>query len=290
MRLPQIRLKAPQAPAVFRLSEEARRFGEAAEIFGPQGFFGPEASRLTYGIETPTDQVPAIRFPTAFLERCKEFGAQLRLHPNRTPEGEPLTMPAMDRLTFEWRCRESKGKLLYNASGWKADEPFFRKEDLRPGWRVVFSNIVAGTTSRDDLAQTELLIAKIIALFKGRQMPGIYKNAIAEFEARKANIRILMEGDNTRWPMASEAIQDLALSRRARPIPLEVLDIMAVNLKCGNQNPYPFQNIFTRTPRCSSDGHLVCIGHFGPEGGFVENSRPRLADSLIGASLSLQSW
>ncbi|MFH0820857.1 MAG: hypothetical protein V1908_03725 [Candidatus Peregrinibacteria bacterium] len=276
-----------QAPTLALLTEDVRRYGEASEIFGVQGFFGPAANKKTYGIETPSAIVPPITFPPAFLERCKAAGGQLRLHVDQCPDGSPLTMPAMHRLTAQrWGREDNKGKLLCDTAGWKASEPFYTKRVPRPGWRVVFPDIVAGTTDLDDITQTGLLIAEVTRLFQGTPMPKVLEDAIADFEARKAEIRDKMESDQ--WPQASEAIEGFAFSGLARPIPQELTDIMAVNLECAGTRP--FENIYTRTPVRSSDGYLVNAGYFDLDGAYVHDDHPGDADPNIGASLSLQSW
>jgi|GEM_PF-4424627 len=276
-----------QAPNLALLSAEARRSGEAGEIFSQGGFFGAEASRLTYGIETPADQVPPITFPAAFLEKCKTAGGQLRLHADKAPDNKPLNMLAMHRLVAERWAREGNGKLLLDEGGWKAREPFFTKGTPRQGWRVVFPDIVAGTTSEDDLRQTELLIAELTRLFQGTSMPKVYEDAIREFEARKAGTRTLMKSDRD-WPKASEAIEGFGISRVARPIPSELLDIIAVNRDHVNQ--WSFPDVYSRTPVRSSLGGLVGVGSAGLDGAGVDGNHPGFADPPLGASLSLQSW
>lgn len=274
-----------QAPALALLSADARRFGEAGEVFKDGGFFGPKANELTYGIPVP-DQLPSITLPSQVLEACQQAGGWLRLHVDKTPEDQPLNMLAMHRLVAGRWAAAGKGKLLVDEGGWKATERFYTHGIPRAGWRVVFPDVLSGTTSEDDIRQTELLIAQVIQFFKGVPLPKHLEQAFAKFEAEKAGIRTKME-DNRLWPQASEAIEGQPVNGLIRPTPSELIDTVAVGLECAGERP--LRDVVSRTPVRSSSGCLVSVGVSRPVGAGVNYGHPGFAGPPVGASLSLQS-
>ena len=99
----------------------------AKEILGAREFMGPNEVEKAFGIKLESKDIPAIPFSKEELKRAKELGQFLILRTDKAPDGEDLTMIKMHKMLEKLFADKSKGKVLYDPSGWKASQKFFIK-------------------------------------------------------------------------------------------------------------------------------------------------------------------
>lgn len=222
------------------------------------------------------------------FERAKENSEQLYYVPDRfTPEivrknDFPDAHITMERLhTVFPKARDDK-KLLFD-TGWYKNEEFFKAEKPRAGWRLTTKDVIPGSTSKNYLQQTDLLIEHLTTnVYKSRPLPQIYADAFAEYATKKDEIASLMTGD--RWKDASRMLSELALTQLLRETPVEVLLRLILNSYAKNQKPLP--STYTCTARRDSGGRLVPVGHFDDDGARVYDGVPGRTTSHLGVCLS----
>jgi len=244
--------------------EEHASLETAAEIMG-SNFHGPDAVEKTFGIKIPESEIPAILFSTEDLERAKKLGEILILRTDTAPDGQPLTMGKMDELLENKYKKGEKRALLITGKSDKGD--FFTEEAPELRWALV-KGVVPDSTNKNYLEQTEILAGYITGtVFKDKDIPEEYTEAIKELEEQKEDIAALMETDQKK---AAELLVNLKINQLARHTPAEIIyDILVHDQSTGNNlvasrapNGFPL-NCRVRTNRLSSDGkNIMDIGEY----------------------------
>ncbi|MDO8560663.1 MAG: hypothetical protein Q7R91_00400, partial [bacterium] len=170
-------------------------FQEARELLG-EDLIGPEEIEKTWGVR-PED-VPEIPFSREELERAKEMGQMLVLRVDKTEDGKPMSMEAMNTILAKRWEKEKKGGLLNTADGWKGvtGSKDFSEVAPRAGWALISKELLEGSTSKNCIEQTDVIIKALreqVFSAKGGsasggkdiEMPEEYEEAIREFEANK---------------------------------------------------------------------------------------------------------
>ena len=280
-------MKRPQekaAEAALRHAEatkpERAAFGEdierAREVLG-QDVLGPEQVKKAFGIELDPDEVPDIPFSKEELERAKELGQMLVLRLDRTTDGETLTMEKLNSLPQP----QGQLKLLWDP-GWYQDEHFYTQEAPKAGWALVTKDLIPGSTRKNYVEQTELLVAYLKdSVFRGQKMPNEYQEAIEEFEKQSKDLKELTDKD---WQKAAERFEQLKLTQLTRQTPVEAIYDLA--LVRGANDEQLLENIYTWTSRRYSDVGLVNVGSFDPRGVYVDGDRPDDRGDDLGVSFS----
>jgi hypothetical protein len=279
IKLPPPKSAAFPAPAP---SATPATLEHAEKLFGLD-FLGPKQLETAWGFKLKPGQIPAIPFSPERLSRAKQLGMMLVLHAGITPEGSPMTMKAMKTLQggLGW-----ENKLLRNDK-WCQEEEFYKSETPRLGWRLESKAILPDSTNKNEVQQLELLAAYLKnTIFAGTVLPADYASAIAEFEAKKAEITKLMVSDKD-WPQASAIIQDLSLCKLTRAVPAEL--IQTIETHHQNTGEYLLPDVYARTPRRRTDGGLVSVGRVRADGVYVHRYHPGPRGSDLGVALSLQS-
>jgi DNA polymerase III delta prime subunit len=254
---------------------------EAIEILGAKEVLGPKELQDIWGIELATEDIPEIPFSQEELERAKELGQYLILRADKTPDGKPLTILAMDVLKKQDFEEAGGGKILYDID-WYKNEDFFTKENPALSWALTSKEVIPDSTNKNYLEQTEEIISYIKnEVFKDIEIPEEYRKAITEFEKEKEEIQNLMSSD---WQKAAEKLENLKITQLTRQTPAEVLfDGISYFLK--NKEKL-LENIYTWTSRRRSDGRLVRVGDAGSDGAYVRGSAPDYSNSSLGVSFS----
>lgn len=254
---------------------------EQAEKLFEKDFMGPRQFEKAHGFMP--ERIPAIPFSEERLRQAKKMGLMLVLHVDKTPEGKPMTMRNMNSGQAE---SGRNARVLYNAD-WYKNEDFYTQDVPRLSWRLESKTVLPDSTDKNEVEQLELIVLALQnTVFKGMAMPGDYQEAIEEFESKKRQITVFMEGDN-KWEKASEIIEGLKLSKMTRGIPAEVAQ--TIETYHQNTSEYLFPNVLVRTPRRPSLGNLVRVGNAGSDGMYVGGSHPGIRVGSLGVALSLQS-
>lgn len=260
-----------------RTPESGIPLQEASELIGPENLFGPEALRKAFGIEVR--DVPSIPFSRQELERAKIRGEMLILRVDKAPDGSDLTMEKMnDICTPKF---QGKGKILFKVD-WYANEDFYKKETCRVRWALVDKEILADSTSKNYLQQTELISEDLKHTYQGQEMPQRYKDAIQEFEREKQTIEQLLQSD---LKEAARKLAELEITKLTRQTAQEVLfDFLTVFLNTNDKRL--LEQLRTWTATRASDGFLVDVGRAGAGGALVGGWGPDGSYAFLGVLLS----
>ena len=247
---------------------------KAKEIMGEQDVLGSEAIEKALNIKLKKEQIPKIPFKKHELERAKELNQFLVL---RTP----LTMEKMNELLQTEFEQQNKGKILYDTDRYK-NEDFFKKDIPKLQWALTSKEPIPNSTSKNYLEQTELIADYLKnQVFKDKELPKQYEQAIEEFNKQKQNIQKLMKDD---WKKAAEQLSKLKINQITRQSPAEALYDTLIYFQ--NNQERLLKDGYTWTKRCSSDGGLVLVGCFASDGADVDRWSPASAHDSLGVSFS----
>jgi len=293
--------KADGAPVLLPYKEKAKKSKErkpetvsltverAQEIMGAD-FLGAEAVEKTFGFMP--EVVPALPFSENDLERAKELNQFLVLRLDQTTDGKPLTMKEINKMLEKQIKKEGKGKILFDTD-WYKNENFFTKDTPKLSWALVSKAEIPSSTSKNYLQQTEQVTKYLAdAVFKDidlDKVPQEYVEAMAEFEAQKADIKDLMSIDPTtglakNWQEAARRLSELKINQLTRQSPVEVLYDFLMYLQ--NNNSRLMESKYTWTYRRDSAGELVYFGSSDAAGASVLGWAPDAVRGGLGVAFS----
>lgn len=271
--IPETKLEGPVAEQI-----EA-----AIEKLGKENVFGPKEVEKTFGVRLA--EVPGIPFSVEELERAEKLGQMLVLRIDKTADGKPMSLEAMNTmLTKRWE-KEKKGGLLNTAEGWRdrvtgADD--FAKIAPRSGWALVSKDLLPDSTSKNYIEQTEIIVKTLKdAAFKDMELPEEYVKAIAEFESQKERLTRLMSED---WMEAAKQLSELKINQLTRQSIQETIYDLAMYHDTHGKRLLPNKYVWSNSR--SSDGYLVNLGLFDADGVFGHRWKPGTRDGNFGVSLS----
>jgi len=236
-------------------------FQEAKELLG-EDLIGPEEIEKTWGVR-PED-VPEIPFSRKELERAKEMGQMLVLRVEKTEDGKPMSMEAMNTILAKRWEKEKKGGLLNTADGWKGvtGSKDFSEVAPRAGWALISKELLKDSTSTNYIEQTDVIIKALREqAFKDMEMPEEYEEAIREFEANKGRLTKLMSEN---WQQAAKELAELKITQLTRQSIQETIYDLALYYDKNGKRLLP--NVYTWSNSRSTGGRLVGLGDFGAEG------------------------
>jgi len=256
-------------------------FQEAKELLG-EDLIGPEEIEKTWGVR-PED-VPEIPFSRKELERAKEMGQMLVLRVEKTEDGKPMSMEAMNTILAKRWEKEKKGGLLNTADGWKGvtGSKDFSEVAPRAGWALISKELLKDSTSKNYIEQTDVIIKALREqAFKDIEMPEEYEEAIREFEANKGRLTKLM-GEN--WQQAAKELAELKITQLTRQSIQETIYDLALYYDKNGKRLLP--NVYTWSNSRSTDGGLVNLGYFDARGVGGDRWTPGNRDGDLGVLLS----
>ncbi|MEK7529096.1 MAG: hypothetical protein AAB592_04985 [Patescibacteria group bacterium] len=239
---------------------------QAREIMGTD-FLGPDEVGRTFGRKLEANEVPPIPFSAKELREARILGQFLELRIDSDTEKNPLTMQRQQEVLDGRWSREGKGRLLYNTD-WYIGENFFTKDAPQLQWVLVGKDVVPGTLNQNIVTQMDALAAYVRdQVFKGRELPLEYADAIADFERQKAELERLYNSNRTE---CLGQIEGLALTKLCRRTPDDaVFDTAAYFDSTGT---YLLPRIYDITRRRSSSGPMVYVGYADSSGVFVDGN------------------
>jgi hypothetical protein len=191
-------------------------------------------------------------------------------------------MVKLNNLLKERFAKENKGKVIYNEAGWQQNEDFYTTETPEMHWVLVSKETIPNSLGKNYLEQTEVLVDYIQnSVFKDLAMPQNYADAIAEFEAQKAEIAGLIDPD---WQEAARRLAELKLNQLTRQTPVEAL--YDIDVRLLNNGDRLLEQLYTWTNRRGSDGRLVYVGSADADGAGVPAHKPGYRDGSLGVSFS----
>ena len=262
---------------------------DAEKILGKESVLGAKDIEQVFGVKL--DRIPAIPFSQQELQRAKELGQQLILqidsmiHKGGLMSREKSTPLTLENLKQKFTKSHDDGKVFYEQD-WYKNEDFFKKEKPRVGWRLTSKDLVPGSTSKSYLEQTDVLVEHLEKqVFKGVELPKPYKDAIAEFKRKRAEIEPLAKsGTDAEWKKGSQMLADLAITKLARELPVEAMYRLILNDQARKDKPLP--STYTWTASRDSGGALVLVGSFDGAGASVHGRSPDDRRGDLGVSFS----
>lgn len=285
--MPEIkRVSIPEAKLEDPVAEQIET---AIEKLGKENVFGPKEVEKTWGVVLA--EVPGIPFSIEELERAEKMGQMLVLRVDKSVEGKPMSLEAMDNILVgteenpgKWR-REEKGSLLNTTEHWRDNltgAEDFAKIAPRFGWALVSKDLLPDSTSKNYIEQTEVIIKALEEkAFKDLEMPEEYAEAIKEFNEQKERLTRLMRKD---WAAAAKDLSELKINQLTRQSIQEIIYDLAMHHDTHGKRLLP--NSYTWSNSCSSAGGLVRPGFFGAAGVNVARRVPGSHDDYLGVSLS----
>lgn len=265
--------EAPQATATPEAVPGGVTLAEAERILGRENLLGYKEVKDVFGVDR-TDPIP---FSRTDLETAKRLGQQLVLYTDEmkmmtggrlTGKRETLGPVTLKNLKEKFTKAHDDKPMVY-PQDWYNNEDFYKSEKPRAGWRLTSVDVVPGSTSKNYVQQTEVLIDHLKKeVFKGSAMPREYQTAIAEFDRQKADLsRLAVSDTESEWKEATRRLSELAITKLTRESPIEVMYRLALNDQARQKKQLP--SMYTWTGRRRSDGGLVCVGGFGGDGARV---------------------
>jgi len=287
---PAIPEEQGEQPSAFPESAEGATFADAERILGKESVLGQKEVEQVFGIKL--DRLPAIPFSQLELQRAKELGQQLILQVDTMTHKaggimsrEKVAPLTLENLKQKFTKSHDDKKVFYDQD-WYNNEDFFKKERPRTGWRLTSKDLIPGSTSKSYLEQTDVLVEHLEKqIFKGVEVPKQYKDAIAEFKRKRAEIEPLAKsGTDSEWRQGSQMLADLAITKLVRELPVEAMYRLILNDQARKDKPLP--STYTWTASRESGGHLVYVGDFVGAGAYVFWSNPDYRDGDLGVSFS----
>ena len=279
----------PKSPE--RREETGVSIEQAKEILN-EDVLGPEAVEATFGF-SPED-IPPIPFSIEELGRAKELNQFLELRIDRTADGKPLDMNKMHELLQLEFTVNNQGKILNSygkADSWYRNEDFL-KDVPRASWVLVSKDVIPNSSSKNFLQQTEVIANYLKTdIFsaksgsasggKDQEMPEVYKEAIEEFETKKAGIQAILTSN---WQEAAKQLSELKINQLTRQLPVETMYDFLMYLK--NNKKRLLESKYTWTYRRASGGELADFGDAGADGARVDRWTPGAANGYLGVAFS----
>jgi len=268
-------------------SEVPARVEQAKEVMGSE-FFGSREVEKAFGIKVRPEDIPEIPFSREDLERARKLNQFLVLRVDKAPDGKPLTLQKINEI-LKGKVKGEK-KLLYSDDGtgkikgdsWYKNEDFPKSDVPKLAWALVSKEVILNSTSKNYLNQTEEIVNYLKnEVFKGKEIPKVYQEAIAEFEKEKEAVGELMSSD---WKKAAEKLSQLKINQLTRQNPAEVLYDIAIYFQ--NKEERVLENRYAWTTRRDSDGELVGVGRFDSDGVFVARGTPVGSHDNLGVCVS----
>lgn len=255
---------------------------EQAQEILDKNYLGIEAIETTFGFQP--EEIPPIPFSAVELERAKELNQFLELRIDKTNDGEPLDMKKMHTLLQPKFTAGNNGKILNSygqADCWYKDESFLQ-ETPRFFWVLATKDLLPGSKGKNYLQQTEIIVDYLInSVFKDQELPGVYQEAIEEFQSKKANIEALMSSD---WQKAAQELQTLSINQLCRKTFVE--DRYDFLMQFQTNSIRLTEEDYNWTLSRASDGKLVVAGGSVAVGACVLRWLPYSSLVRIGVAFS----
>lgn len=275
--------------SIERYKKEKEKVLRVKEIMG-EDFLGRSEVEKALGTKINPETIPEVPFSEEELERAKELGQFLILRVDKTSDGDPLTIEKINN------CLRGKvsdgGKVLFyddktgniEKSAWYKNERFVVEETPTLNWVLTSKDIVPNSNGKNYLEQTEE-IANYLKneVFKGRDLPFEYEEAIQEFEEKKEEINKILKSD---WKLAAESLANLLINKLARPSAVEVFYDLIVYFQNRGERLLNDVPRYTWTTSLKSNNELIKAGYFTSSGVSFSSSGPDGTDSYSGTYFS----
>ena len=222
------------------------------------------------------------------LRRARELGQYLIFYTNKDRNGKPLTMKRLvDQFGNKLGDGDDCGKILCDLEERYKNDFFFNEDTPRPGWALVGRKLIPSSTDDlDYIDQTGCISDYLVGeVYKGEELPEIYRQAVAEFESRKTEFKRRFSNDFNFSEIAKD-LANLKLNQFFREKPVEVLYGLIVYHVINRERLLSGKNTWTNH---SSGGNLICVGTYNLGGMKVDGQDPVNSNSDRGVRFFRQA-
>lgn len=276
-------------PVKSKKNFDARDAGleRAIEILGKENVLGPKEVEKTFGVRV--ENIPEIPFSPEELERAREMNMMLVLRVDKTKDGKPMSLEAMNEIVADRWDTERKGRLLDTAEGWRDSvlgSEAYSTTSVSAGWALTTKDVLPNSTKKNYIEQTEIIVQSLREnVFKGMEIPKHFVDAIAEFESKKDYFAELMGRDPEK---AAQELAELSITKLTRATIQDCIYDLA--LYYDTYGKRLLGNRYAWSGSLSWDGSLVDLGGFAGRGvGGCNRWGPDVCRDDVGVSLSLMS-
>lgn len=208
------------------LKEEIFISPEIAKRIMGSDYFGPEAVEEAFGFKMDDKDIPAIPFNKWELKKAKELGQFLILRGYGIRRDISSVFKnvffhfniknMIDIFQNRFKDEGNIGRDTPNSIGHN-ERNFYCCHNK---WALVSKEIMPDSSNKDYLDQTAAIIKYLKEeVFKGKELPQQYQEAVDDFKKQEASIRKLIEDKD--YLSARYGIDDLAINELARQDPAE---------------------------------------------------------------------
>lgn len=263
----------PVTPVEAPRVEVARFSPEAREIMGEE-FFGPDEIENAFGFGIDRSLIPEIPFSTRELVEARMNDCYLMLYVPKKSDGTNITAQGLVDALQEQFEHDGKGKIqsrqtLHHSKDLSV-ESLFTTDTPRNAWRLITKDVIPGSLRRNYLQQTEAIVKYLTGtVFKGRDVPADYQEAIDEFEREKNDLRINLLSKREE---SANILVGLKLTQMTRQTFVEERYAWIVYFQ--NRNKRLLEKNFTCTGSQTSDNRLILVGETDAGGADVTHWPP----------------
>lgn len=280
----------------------AEQIGAAIEQLGKENVLGPREVEHTFGVHL--SEVPRIPFSVEDMEVAKKLGQMLVLRVDKTADGKPMSLEAMNALVVDKWHNAGKSGLLWTLDGWREElsHEYYANESPRFGWALVSKSVLPESVNKNYVEQTVAIIDILTReVFRDREIPEQYIKAIAEFESKKELFVRLMEDRPMEGRLVSGDLREAArqlsalaitqLTRRTAP---ETIYDLALYYDNNGKRLFEGEieevdKMRTWSSSLDPDDSLVAFGLFGIQGVSGGGLNPNFYHDNLGADFSRRS-
>ena len=272
--------------------ESAKKIFDQGLEQGKTNVIGPVEIEKAFNLKLNKKEIPKISFSKHELQKAKEMGKYLILRVDKDDHDQPLTMKGLCDMMMRQGYDKQKNKTGTKKGNVTSkdhgdSETWWTNDPIPMRWALVDRKLIKGSVGEDYYQQTRILKKNVAELFKDKEMPDNYQDAIKEFDdyvkikfgTRTDNgINAIIGGSD--WKKYAQELSELKLNQLLRKTPAEELyDELAyyqTNDERLNRKKYNW------TKRLYSSGYLVFIGDFNANGAFVIGSAPDKQHDNVG--------
>jgi MoxR-like ATPase len=252
------------------------------EILGKENVLGPAAVEEAFGVKL--QEVPVIPFSRAELQEAAKLKQMLVLRIDKTKEGKPMNMDEISKVFRGRFSNDPQGGVLATPEGWRlfVGGEAFSKDVPRAGWALVSKELIPGSTGKNYLEQTNLLLDYIFfKVFRSGPVPEIYAVALGEFNDEYEALKKLLSTDPLE---AARRLSELKITKLSRHSLVEAVYDVSLRMDATGQRSLAFSDTLTSTR--AQNGDFVHIGNFSSRGLSGNARNPGNVSDFVGVLFS----
>jgi hypothetical protein len=257
-----------------RTSSDSRADFREAETILKENFLGPDAFEKTFGFKP--DNVPALPYSTAELEKCNALNEQVVLRLATDADGNPMNIPRLQALFKE----KTGQKLLY--TDWDPAKQPFAAETPKLEWKRVSKDVIPGSKNKNYFDQTVILYDYLVKA--GTLLNDANERTRLVAEVQRIHAKYDQDPDSN-WKQAADELATIPINKTYRRKAVETLSDVGLRKGAVGDYQLPAGSYDWGNSR-HSGGNFVYVGYFDAQGASVSSIRPGSSDPDLGVCSS----